>query len=162
VLTKPSPQGFRHGRTRSGVVLLKQRVTVMTQAEKVQHTVINSLGIGEESTAVHYVHPAAAGQLTEPLQLVGVVPPGSVGVVLMAVAEVTGLADDPLGLTGQPLILQLQGPLERLGLILPGHFMRMGRVGSLDRVAHEHEQLDAGKVTADPLGRQRVEHVIRA
>ena len=85
---------------------LEGRIAMMAQAEEVEHAVVDRLRIGEEPAAVHYVYPVAADQLAEPFQLVGVETAGQVGVVLMTVAEVSGLADDPLGLSGQALVLQ--------------------------------------------------------
>jgi hypothetical protein len=125
VLAEPEPQGLGHGRARARVVALEFRVPVVTQPEEVEHFVVDRLGVCEEPAAVHHMNTAAE-QLVKAFQLIGVMPAGHVAVVLVAVAVVSGLADDPLGLPGQALVLQLQGQLERLGLITPGQLVRMG------------------------------------
>src|SRR5438034_808302 len=81
---------------------------------------------------------------------------------LVAEAGITRICQDPLDLTLQAARFQTQRPLERLGLKSPGYLVGVRRVGPLHWVAQQHQQLYAGQVAADPLGGQRVEHVVRA
>ena len=98
----------------------------------------------------------------QPAQLVRVPAAGHVGVVLVRVRLVRRVGDQLRLLAGQPDRLQLQRPLERLGLEAAGGLVGVRRVRPLDRVTQQHEQLDARQVGGDPLPGQRVEHVVRA
>ncbi len=82
--------------------------------------------------------------------------------VLVAVAVIARGGDDPGFLTVQPRGLQFQRPLERLSLMAKCDFVGMRRIGALDRIPQQDEQLHAGQVTGDPLRRQGVKHIIRA
>ena len=61
-----------------------------------------------------------------------------------------------------PLVLELERPLERLGLEPAGELVLVRRVRSLDWVAHHRDDLDARQRLRDPARRMRVEHVVAA
>ena len=108
------------------------------------------------------MNPVAAEEPFEPVELVDVLPAGTVGVVLMAVAEICGIGHQALGLAVQAGWLKLQRPLERLGLVAARQFVRVRGVRPLDGVTYQDEELHAGQVTRDALRGQRVEHVVGA
>lgn len=132
----------------------------MRQPEELKNRVIGKLGASEEHLALDNVDPVAAKQAFQPLQLLGVLSTGAVGVVLVAVADVPRVGHDPFGLTCQPRRLKLQRSLERFALMTEERFVGMGRLGTLHRVAHQHEQLHTGQVARDSLRSKRMEHVI--
>ena len=100
--------------------------------------------------------------LAQPEQLLGVLAAAQVGVVAVAEALVAGVGEHPLRLALQPLVLELEGALERLGLEAAGQLVLVGRVGPLDRVAKHRQDPHVRKVARHPLGGAGVEHVVAA
>ncbi len=80
----------------------------------------------------------------------------------MTAADIGRVSNDALFLAVKPARLKLKRAGERLGLVAPGQLVSVRGIGPLDRVAQQDEQLHAGQVTGDPLGGQRMKHVVRA
>jgi hypothetical protein len=72
-------------------VLVEPRIPGERQSEELEYLVVDRLWLGEEVTAVRYVDAITAEQALKPRQLVGVLPAGHVCMVLVTVAQVTGM-----------------------------------------------------------------------
>ncbi len=81
--------------------------------------------------------------------------------MLVREAAVGRVGPQPILLTGQSVGLQLDRPLERLGLESAGELMSVSGGGPFHRVAQEHHQSHPGQLVGNPLGRERVEQVVR-
>src|SRR5215469_17871025 len=109
------------------------------QPEELEHAVVNRLWLGKEVAAVDDVDPVSADHPLQPIELLRVSPSSQVGVVLVAEAEVVRILPDAVLLAAQPLIFELERPLERLALEAPRKFVRVRGVSPLNRVADQHD-----------------------
>ena len=96
------------------------------------------------------------------LQLLGVLAAAKIRVVPVADALVAGVGEHPLGLSCQPLVLEVEGALERLGLEAARQLVLVRRERALDRVAQHRHDAHVRQVLRDPLRGAGVEHVVAA
>src|SRR5487761_583559 len=136
MLVQRGPQARRHWRARTGVPRRERGVAEVWQAEELEHSVVLRPRVVEEVAAVDDVNPVATEGALKALELVGIVTAGAVGIQPVIAAGVGRVAGQALGLTLDPGILQLPGPLERIGFPAEVHLVGVLRVGPLDRVAH--------------------------
>src|SRR6516225_5939159 len=132
------------------------------QAQELQELPVLPGGLAEVAGAVDHVHLGPWEVLEHPVKLVRVLAAVAVGVMPVREALVAGIRADPLDLTGQPVILQGQRPLEALVLVATGQLVLVGGEGPLDRVAEHGDELDPGQVVPEPLHRLRVVQVVAA
>src|SRR5262249_8643556 len=111
---------------------------------------------------VDHVYLRTREELEDALELLRVLAAVAVRVMPVREALIGGILADPLDLTGQPAILQLQRPFQAHVLITTGQLVLMGGEGPLDRVAEHHDELGLGHVMPKPLHRLRVVQVVTA
>ena len=106
---------------------------------------------------------SAGNRSRHAVELVDVLAARDVGVVLHGAAVVGGVGQHALALAGQPLRLELERALERLGVLEPARVLLLVvRVRPLDRVAQHRDHPRIGNGRRRPGRPVRVEQVVRA
>ena len=86
------PESLGHWCAGTCVMPVEDNIAATGQAEEIQYGLEGRLRIGPEHAGVHDVNPVPAEEPLQPFELLDVLTAGTVGVVLMAVAEVAGSA----------------------------------------------------------------------
>ncbi len=115
----------------------------------------NNSGEGISSTR------SRAEDVPQPLHLLGVLTTSDIGVVLVREAPPGRIAEQ-IGLALQPLVLESDRLLERQRLVPARRLVDPLRVGTLDGVAQDGDDLDSRQGGVDARRAVRMEHVVRA
>ena len=162
VLTQPGAGRLGHRRARARVPAVEAGGQHLRESQEVQHRAVRRLGLLEERLAVEDVDPVRGVVATHAGELLGVLAAVQVAVVPVAEAAVPVVGEHPVALAVQPLVLEVERPLERLGLEPARELVLVGREGPLDGVAQHRQDAYLGQVPRHPLGRTRVEQVVAA
>src|ERR671923_228333 len=131
-------------------------------AEEGQHPRVRALGLGPEVLARDDEQLLGREHREPALELLRVAPAGLVGMTPPGAAEVARVGDEPLLLSVQPLLLGVEGILERERLTAERDLVVVVRERPVDRVADQRHQARLRHERPHALGAEGMEDVARA